>query len=237
MASGWWDNDGAIAGCVAAYAPVGAADLASSYVNLVTPGTYDAAPGVAPTWDAATGWTFNGSTQWLNLPGLASDLKPVSFIARLTQSAGVNGKAIIASSVNGGYSWDSDTRIGTFGNFRVMRLVKMNLVVIGSMNFAPEPSTDTVVAVTYSATGAWVQYINGALKGSGTNDQTLVSGVLRITGQTGRFFGGNIAALAVYSGVLTLADVQTITTRMNALPEAPAGSALPILLAQHAMMG
>ena len=51
--------------CIAAYQPKGAADLAASYVNLITPGTYNAAPGTAPTFDAATGWTFNGSTQYL----------------------------------------------------------------------------------------------------------------------------------------------------------------------------
>ncbi len=50
---------------LAAYQPKGSASLAASYVNLANPGTYDAAPGVAPTFDAATGWTFNGSTQYL----------------------------------------------------------------------------------------------------------------------------------------------------------------------------
>lgn len=50
---------------VAVYQPKGAASLAASYVNLVNPGTYDAAPGVAPTFAGATGWTFNGTTQYL----------------------------------------------------------------------------------------------------------------------------------------------------------------------------
>lgn len=50
---------------VAVYQPKGAASLAASYVNLVNPGTYNAAPGVAPTFSAATGWTFNGTTQYL----------------------------------------------------------------------------------------------------------------------------------------------------------------------------
>ncbi len=45
-ASTWWDNNGAISGCVAAYQPKGAADLAASYVNLANSGTYNAAPGV-----------------------------------------------------------------------------------------------------------------------------------------------------------------------------------------------
>ena len=60
----WWLAGGAPMP-VAAYQPIGAASLADSYVNLVNPGTYDAAPGAAPTWDAANGWIFNGSTQFL----------------------------------------------------------------------------------------------------------------------------------------------------------------------------
>ena len=55
------------ANCLAAYQPKGAASLAASYSNLANPGTYNAAPGVAPTFDASTGWTFNGSTQMANL--------------------------------------------------------------------------------------------------------------------------------------------------------------------------
>lgn len=65
-ASSWWLSGGvSAANCVAAYAPKGAASLAASYTNLANPGTYDAAPGVAPSWSAATGWTFDGSTQYL----------------------------------------------------------------------------------------------------------------------------------------------------------------------------
>lgn len=54
----WWFVAGKT--CVAAYQPKGAASLAASYVNLANPGTYDAAPGTAPAFAAATGWTFNG---------------------------------------------------------------------------------------------------------------------------------------------------------------------------------
>jgi hypothetical protein len=54
-ATPWWYVAGQT--CVAAYQPIGAPSLAASYVILANPGTYDAAPGVAPTFDAATGWT------------------------------------------------------------------------------------------------------------------------------------------------------------------------------------
>lgn len=56
----WWLSGGAPTPIVV-YQPKGAASLAASYTNLVTPGTYNAAPGVAPTFNASTGWTFGGS--------------------------------------------------------------------------------------------------------------------------------------------------------------------------------
>lgn len=60
----WWEAGGAPTP-VAVYQPKGAASLAASYSNLVNSGTYDAAPGDAPTWDTATGWTFSGVNKYL----------------------------------------------------------------------------------------------------------------------------------------------------------------------------
>lgn len=53
--SNWWE------GAIAAYQPKGASSLLDSYTNLANPGTYDAYPGVAPTWNATDGWIFNTS--------------------------------------------------------------------------------------------------------------------------------------------------------------------------------
>jgi len=63
------------ANCTAAYEPKGAASLAVSYSNLNDPGTNNAAPGVAPTWNGTDGWILNGSTQYLVTgvqPGITS---------------------------------------------------------------------------------------------------------------------------------------------------------------------
>lgn len=59
-ASNWWEAGGAPTPLVV-YQPKGAASLAASYVNLVNPGTYDAAPGAAPGWSSGTGWVFSGA--------------------------------------------------------------------------------------------------------------------------------------------------------------------------------
>jgi hypothetical protein len=50
---------------IVAYQPKGAASLVASYVNLANPGTYNAAPGTAPTL-GAYGWDFLiANSQWL----------------------------------------------------------------------------------------------------------------------------------------------------------------------------
>jgi len=77
----WWLAGGAPTP-VAVYQPKGAASLAASYVNLANPGTYDAAPGVAPMWAAETGWTFNGSTQYLDTGYAAANTSNKSLIVR-----------------------------------------------------------------------------------------------------------------------------------------------------------
>ena len=45
-------------GLTVAYQPKGAANYVASLTNLCNPGTYDASAGAAPSWAAATGWTF-----------------------------------------------------------------------------------------------------------------------------------------------------------------------------------
>lgn len=62
-APGWWVVAGKT--CVAAYQPKGAANIAGSYTNLATPGTYDAINSGGATWDAVNGWTGNGAGQYL----------------------------------------------------------------------------------------------------------------------------------------------------------------------------
>lgn len=59
------------ANCLAAYEPKGAADYAASKVNIVNPGTYNAAKQTNdPGWDAANGWMFAANNDALKT-GLA----------------------------------------------------------------------------------------------------------------------------------------------------------------------
>lgn len=55
-----WYRAGGAPAPIAVWLAKGAASLAASYVNLVSPGTYNAAPGTAPELHA-NGWTANSS--------------------------------------------------------------------------------------------------------------------------------------------------------------------------------
>ena len=68
-------------GVVAAYQPVAAPDSFAARQNVGNDqrmaGRHTAAPGVAPTWVSATGWTFNGTDQYLAtgvIPGSNSSI-------------------------------------------------------------------------------------------------------------------------------------------------------------------
>lgn len=213
--------------CLAAYDAIGASSLADSYTNEANPGTYTAAPGVAPTWAQGTGWTFNGSTQYLTL-GLSAATKPVSYVIRMTPAdASSSLQAPLAASATGGLMFD-------FRNSGVVdiRFLKQSVVVIGSSTAQLVQATNVVVAITYSGVGAYAIYKNAGTPATGTNNQTPSASTLQVSGQASRFFHGDVAALAVYDGVLTADDVSAITTAMNALPTLSA----PSMLQHHAAM-
>lgn len=228
----WYDNAGAIDNCLAAYDAIGAASLADSYTDETGNG-YTAAPGTAPDWANGTGWTFNGTDDYLTLGGLPATTKPMSFIVRLTPTSTDGLQAPITSDANGGYAIDADW--GEAAN--KIRFLKKNIVNIGSSTTdAPASGAPVVLAVTYSAAGVWTHYRNGAADGTGTNDQTPTAGTVQwLSGQASRFYKGVIAAVAFYGDVLSAAEVAALTTNINALPSySEGGKGLPVIAWEHA---
>lgn len=196
----WWLAAGVTP--VAAYAPKGAADLASSYVNLANPGTNNAAPGVAPTFNASTGWTFNGSTTYLTTGVVATR----SYTALIRFSGSPSGYLFGAfktagttifgfTPVNGGnhHYWNGTT----------------NLIVVGN-------PTSGVVAIA-GATG----YLNGSSEGSLAADAdtglAVFIGALNQAGSPSNFTNAAIQAFWIASSTLNGTQVGQMTTAMQAL--------------------
>lgn len=196
---------------MAAYQPVGAASLAASYVNLQNPGTYDAAPGVAPTFDTAEGWVFNGSTQWLD--------------SGITRGSGYTMIVRVYATSDGVPMGGLDTRI-VYMRVRGTDIVSIN---DGQIVVAPNAlSTELVIGMAGK-----VCYRNGSTIGTIAGTDGGGAAISFGAAKTNhRFCACKIRAAAIYSGTLTGAEIATLTTLMGALPVA-AAKGLPIIAHHH----
>lgn len=197
------------ANCVAAYQPIGATSLAESYVNLINPGTNNAAPGTAPTFNTATGWTFNGSSQYLTT-GITPVIQTWSVLIQFTNVTGNNASLFGAYLTSG------------FG---------------ASFQISPRASGGTRVDYTYGSTAAKapiatagnvcitgnLAYRNGVDEGisipsgAGTLLPIFIGAVNSTVGALNHQ-ACNIQAFAIYNTILTPSQVVAIAARMAVLP-------------------
>lgn len=214
-AAPWWYVAGKT--CVAAYQPKGAASLAASYVNLANPGTYDAAPGTAPDWDSGTGWTFNGSTQYLMMTSPISGTGARSIIARFTPNANADQKIVALGN-------------SSLGNFKDFSFTTEYAVRIQAANaiWSVSDTTNQVAAVVAPASGSTddiVAYRNGVaisrtsvVDGAYDTSGGAFIGVFVGSGGTrGSYLNGTIQAVAIYNTTLSAAQVAAVSAAMAAL--------------------
>jgi hypothetical protein len=198
---GWWDNNGAISGCVAAYAAKGATSLAASYTNLTGNATYNAAPGVAPTFSSADGWTFNGSTQYLT-----TGIVPAATWTMIVRFSSATNNGIVAGSDGNMRFWilpngASGVSYGCDANaLTVSPALTSGVLAIANLNCYRNGVANGVITAG-TATPAQIIYIGGRN----------LSGVVNLP------IAAKIQALAIYSTTLTAGEVATLTTLMNAL--------------------
>ncbi|MBP9759242.1 hypothetical protein KBD45_06100, partial [Candidatus Dojkabacteria bacterium] len=222
---GWseipWYKVGGASGVVAAYQPIGATDLANSYVNKANPGTYNASPGVAPTWDAANGWIFNGTTQYLQNGIVPQFNQTWSVVAKMTGSVDIYGTrwSFGVRGPSGGLEYISNSGCGTsyYAN-------GSSVGCVGGM--IPFPG-NTVVGIA-----AQNLYYNGTLikdvtvSNATLNTYAFFIGAVNVwnAGYMGwsnaPAFGGqpqSYQALAIYNSTLTSTQVSNISNAMSGL--------------------
>lgn len=207
-ATSWWLSGGvSSANAIAVYQPKGAASLAASYINLANPGTYDAAPGVAPTLDA-DGWVFNGSTQYLD-SGVIPSVGAWSIIVALsgTDTSQLN------QVVSGGQS-SSNNR----WNIWPVASISYHRYTSGSIDSI---SATSIISGVMCISG-YDFYTDGALESSNSGSQVASAysnyiGARNSSGSADSFFDGKIQALAIYNTTLSGAQIAAITTAINAL--------------------
>lgn len=210
-ATPWYLAGGVLAAnCKAAYQPIGAASLAASYVNLANPGTNDAAPGTAPSWASATGWTFNGTSQYLTT-GVTPSSVAWSMIVRFSNApnsdladkymlGGYNSQAQAFVIVPGGNSSFSNKRL----YYNAFRKEVSSRVTSGVMAVAGQTAYLDGVAES------------GAITTGTVTTRSVYIGAMNLGSPYG-YFPVDIQALAIYDTTLTGAQVAAITAAMNAL--------------------
>ena len=208
-AAAWWLSGGvSAANAIAVYQPIGAASLAASYTNLANPGTYNAAPGVAPTWAAVTGWTFNGSTQYLTTGVVPVNNQTWSIIGRFA-SATVSGGTVIGGG-NSGLTTAILLQPRRAANSAVGYFSGQFLQVAPAMS-------DGVMAVAgiYGYRNATVE--SGTIPSAPGSFSACFVGAANNGGSPLLYFSGSIQSIAIYNTTLSAAQVAAISSAMSAL--------------------
>lgn len=208
-----------LSGCVAAWQPIAAPNPLLARYNQRDGGDnrYKAVDGVAPTWHGATGWTFNGTTQYLD--------------------AGVIPQGdwtLLVRIVNGSLSgdqyfvglWDTSPATLRWALGTRQTTAKYLLTYKAAANVAVAyPSSDFVGLVANS------YYANGSLIASGEAlftsgvDITAYIGARNTNNAAGLFWPGSIQALAIYNRTLSPAEVFAVSRQMAHVERNPDWSA------------
>lgn len=211
----WWLAGGvAAATCLAAYTPKGKASLALSYNNDAAPGngladgTYDAAPGTAPTFDAS-GWTFNGSTQYLTTGVTPENNQSWSMLVCYASTTNLMPLAGLVD-VTGNSIWfilagviDTVSSV-QYGNGKVVYISPTQ--PSGVIGFAGNTAYRNGIAES-TTIGTEIGTISCAITIAARN----------VSGSIDRYNACNIQALAIYNVTLTSTQVLAISTAMAAL--------------------
>lgn len=176
--------------------------LAESYINRVNPGTYDAAPGTAPTWAAATGWTFLAASSQYLTTGLVPAGGGYSLVARFNSASWAVGPRNPAGGHDGtprGLSLSIRTGAPTRTYF--------NQGGISTGATAPAAGTMAVAGQQGYFDGT---PDGGAIPTGATTWRELYIGCLNNNGVPSRYLNGVITAIAVWDITLTAAQVAAI---------------------------
>lgn len=215
VASGtWWDLNGTIASCVAAYQPKGAADYAASLVNLANAGTNDLTGTNAPTWDATSGWQFDGTDD--SLGGEPSGKTLIFRFSNIVKPAANVYNALIGQRPSSGSNYAFIIHPCDVNNNITFMFMRDLAAVAGGLDAG-------VLAVSMSGDAEIGNhiYMNSVVKRSNYNTEGVYfTGNALIGGNSGFpsiFRAGYIQAMAVYSDALTPTQIGNLTTAMAAL--------------------
>jgi hypothetical protein len=207
----WYLSSGIpAANCIAAYKAIGAVDIATSYINLANPGTYNlTAPTAAPTFNTVTGWAFNGSSQYLATGITIPDARTWTMIIRFDNVAGNTGymcgyfnntgaKGFIMTPFRSGTTKYYN---GTAAHTGISGVASGILALAGDQCYFNGATDGAIAGGDYAATTASDFYI-------GANHYDIN------TPPVHTYFAGRIQAVAIYDAILTPTQVGAVTAAM-----------------------
>lgn len=214
----WYLEDGIGSSyCVAAYAPVIAANIGASYTNYANPGTYTASnPGSSPAWNGTDGWVCNADSYIVAGQSLATGYKPGYGDSVLIRFTGWNPGLIGTYE----YLLGLCTSLGDL--LEVKYDSKLGVRIVNLSN--------DYILTSASSSGVWIitpygWYVNGALAESFTPTAggTIKDSGLAI-GAQGYFNNdilypttANVQAVAIYQNIDIAPYAAKLTARVNKL--------------------
>ena len=205
-----WYLSGGIAAqsCLAAWQPIGAASKTESYINLANPGTYDASVGTSPAWDSAIGWTFDGNVPQYLVTGLGVN-NILAALVRYSNRGSLNGCAF------GG-------RVAAYNQQGFGILPRSQADGLAQFDFGKRLTAVCVPASGVIGISGTFCFVNGAkqlgtVAGSTVQTDGAYIGVYNQGGSVGSQWSGSIAAIDVFSDVLTDSQVSALTIAMQGL--------------------
>lgn len=203
----WWLAGGIGSGDVVfAYQPKGASSSANALLNVNDPGTSDAFGGVAPSWATGTGWTFNGSTQYLE-----TGFTPAS--------SGLQSMIIRVDGLGGGANQYTGGQGTSATQFYIA------LKAGGSHRYANGfvRIVSTVISSGVACVAGGQGYLNGSTDGASFTPAhagvpvPIFVGCTNNNGTAALFVDGDVIAAAVYSISLTSGEVAAVSAAMAAI--------------------
>lgn len=221
----WWLSGGVSASdCLAAYQSISADSYAASKVNLANPGTYDITNGASyPTWNAATGWTFDGIDDYLdtNLPGIKTATTIIIYIDEFSP-LNTNINYFISCTDDG---WNSETSIDFSYSTDPINEWRdyYNLLYNGKWIYEFNSLvTNEPYIFGMSPSARYRNGVKTAFFPPTTDDysetlRTYILGAIWGGAAYTGFGSANILAVAIYNTTLTDDQVSAITTALQAL--------------------
>jgi hypothetical protein len=203
----WWLSGGvSAANAIAVYQPIGAASLAASYTNLANPGTFDAAPGVAPTWSAVDGWIFGGSPQRLTTGYTPTVPQAHTALIRFSDVTSVGGRWLFGAQSG-----------GIFGIQPKDDQATPNVAYLSGFFVRVNPQLLSGVLGISGNQGFRNGTAEGTITNAGNVGVPIFLGAVNAGGSPGGYITAKIQAFAIYTPALTAPQVAAISAAMAAL--------------------